>query len=146
MSRKLSHIIAIFAVAIGLLVSAGAASAQQVTLPYCTYVHTVQRGETLWRISRIYGTTVASLQQVNGLGSSTRIFAGQQLCVQGNTNGGGQGPVGGRSYVVVAGDTLARIARQFGFDLTVLARVNNIVNPNRIYAGQILMIPDFTIQ
>ncbi|MCI0348748.1 MAG: hypothetical protein L0Z53_04925 [Acidobacteriales bacterium] len=33
-----------------------------------------------------------------------------------------------------------------GVDLTVLARVNSIVYPNLIYAGQALTIPDFTIQ
>lgn len=114
--------------------------------PACVQYHTVQRGENLFRLSLRYGTTVAALQQVNGLGTSTRIYAGQQLCVymdSGNNNGGN---TGGTRYIIQQSDTLSRIARRYGVDLTVLARVNSIVNPNLIYAGQTLTIPDVTIQ
>lgn len=111
----------------------------------CVQAHTVQYGETLWRISRYYETTVARLQAINGLGSSTRIYVGQRLCVKAETTDGGNQP-GGTVYIVKRGDTLTRIARQFGVDMWVLARVNGISNPNRIYVGQRLIIPDVTIQ
>jgi LysM repeat protein len=42
--------------------------------------HIVQAGETLWRISQQYGTSVALLQQFNRLGSNA-IAAGQALVV-----------------------------------------------------------------
>lgn len=111
----------------------------------CTQYHTIQRGENLFRIALRYGTTVAALQQANGLGNSTLIFAGQQLCVasSGNNNGGN---TGGTRYIIQPGDTLGRIARRYGVDLWVLARVNSIINPNLIYAGQAINIPDVTIQ
>jgi uncharacterized protein YraI len=48
----------------------------------CIQVHTVQRGETLFRIALRYGTTYQDLQQLNGLSNADRIFAEQQLCVQ----------------------------------------------------------------
>ena len=111
----------------------------------CTQYHTVQRGENLYRLSLRYGTTVSALQQANGLGSSTRIYAGQQLCVRADS-GSNDGNGGGTRYIIQTGDTLGRIARRFGVDLTVLARVNSIVNPNLIYAGQAISIPDVTIQ
>ncbi|MDT8307858.1 MAG: LysM peptidoglycan-binding domain-containing protein [Anaerolineae bacterium] len=46
------------------------------------------------------------------------------------------------TYTVQPGDTLARIARQYGVDLNALATANNLVNPNLIYPGQTLLIPE----
>jgi LysM repeat protein len=50
----------------------------------------------------------------------------------------GSGP---RIHVVQPGETLFSIARWYGMDVGTLARANNIVNPNRIYVGQRLVIP-----
>lgn len=43
-------------------------------------------------------------------------------------------------YTVKSGDTLARIASQFGTTYTALAKLNNIKNPNLIYVGQKIRI------
>ncbi len=44
-------------------------------------------------------------------------------------------------YTVRAGDTLTRIAARYRVSVATLARVNGIVNINRIYIGQVLCIP-----
>jgi len=44
--------------------------------------HTVQAGETLWGISQMHGTTVAAIQALNGMGTSTVISVGQVLRVR----------------------------------------------------------------
>ena len=44
-------------------------------------------------------------------------------------------------YVVQPGDSLWKIARQYQTTLEVLARTNQIANPDRIYIGQKLLIP-----
>jgi N-acetylmuramoyl-L-alanine amidase len=44
-------------------------------------VHKVKRGESLWKISRRYGTTVASLQRANNLDNSSVLRVGQELIV-----------------------------------------------------------------
>jgi len=44
-------------------------------------------------------------------------------------------------HVVRPGETLYGIARYYGVDMWVIARTNNILNPNRIYVGQRLVIP-----
>lgn len=49
--------------------------------------------------------------------------------------------VGAFIYVVQRGDTLASIARRFGTTVQAIAQVNNIYNPNLIFAGQQLLIP-----
>ncbi len=47
----------------------------------------------------------------------------------------------GTTHVVLAGETLFSIARYYGLDVDTLARANGIVNPNVLYAGQVLVIP-----
>ncbi|MEO1442452.1 MAG: LysM peptidoglycan-binding domain-containing protein, partial [Chloroflexota bacterium] len=48
---------------------------------------------------------------------------------------------GQTEYTIVQGDTLFSIARRFGVSVTALAEANDIVNPNRIFWGQVLEIP-----
>jgi lysozyme len=45
------------------------------------------------------------------------------------------------SYTVQAGDTLSRIAAQFGVTVDEISEANNIENPNQIEVGQVLAIP-----
>jgi LysM repeat protein len=88
---------------------------------------------------------VAELQRIHNLGTSTRIYAGQTLCVLMGQRGDGPNE-GFTPYAVKGGDTLARIARRFGVEMTVLAKVNKLADANKIYAGQVLCIPAVTIQ
>ena len=44
-------------------------------------------------------------------------------------------------YVVVKGDTLTKIAKQFGTTIQAIAEANNIPNVDLIYVGQKLVIP-----
>lgn len=44
-------------------------------------IHTVVRGDTIYRIAQQYGTTMAAIQQANGLAEGAFIFAGQQLTI-----------------------------------------------------------------
>jgi D-alanyl-D-alanine endopeptidase (penicillin-binding protein 7) len=50
-----------------------------------TVTHTVRDDDTLWRIARQYGTSVQSLQQLNGL-KGNHISIGQKLLVSGTRN------------------------------------------------------------
>ena len=46
-----------------------------------------------------------------------------------------------RTYVVQPGDTLQIIAARFGTTWQAIANANNLANPNRIYVGQVLVVP-----
>ena len=43
--------------------------------------HTVQKGETLFRISKKYGISTQKLQEMNNIDAKTTIYAGQKLIV-----------------------------------------------------------------
>jgi LysM repeat protein len=45
------------------------------------------------------------------------------------------------TYTVQRGDTLGRIATQFNTTVVAFAQLNGITNPNRIFVGQVLIIP-----
>jgi murein DD-endopeptidase MepM/ murein hydrolase activator NlpD len=47
--------------------------------------HTVERGETLWRIAKVYGVSVKALSHANKLTDISRIEVGQQLLIPGAT-------------------------------------------------------------
>jgi len=48
------------------------------------------------------------------------------------------------TYVVKPGENLFRIALRHGLTTAELAAYNGIVNPDQLYAGQVLLIPDST--
>lgn len=48
------------------------------------------------------------------------------------------------TYTVQKGDTLSKIASKYGTTYQELAKLNNIANPNLIYAGQVLKIKGST--
>lgn len=45
------------------------------------------------------------------------------------------------TYTIQRGDTLMSIGRRYGITAQAIAAANNIINPNLIYAGQVLVIP-----
>jgi LysM repeat protein len=108
-----------------------------------TSTYTVQRGDTLSGIALRFNTTWQAIAQVNNLPDPRRIFPGQVLVLPIGA-GGPHVPtppiVGGR-YIVQPGDTMYRIGARFGVNIWDIARANGILNLNRIFVGQSLIIP-----
>jgi LysM repeat protein len=108
--------------------------------------HVVQYGENLFRISLRYGVPMNTIAARNNIANVNLIFAGQTLYIP---TGGATTPTPvpttppgeETQYTVRPGDTLSRIARQFNTTTTAIAQRNNIVNPNLIFVGQVLIIP-----
>lgn len=95
-------------------------------------IHVVKSGDTLYAISRRYGTTVDRLTYDNQIDDPRRLVIGQALVV--NTSAG--------THRVVAGDTLFRIAQNNGTTVAAIMAANpGITNANRIYPGQVITLP-----
>lgn len=121
--------------------------------------HTVQPGETLFRIALRYGVTVEALVAANGLADASRIYAGQVLIIPDASSPAPVAPAAPAAqpvtntqsidttgstpyyYTVAPGDGLAQIARAFGVSLQDLITANNLGDPNQIQVGQKLIIP-----
>jgi LysM repeat protein len=107
-------------------------------------VYVVRVGDNLFRIGQVHGVTVDDLARANGLPNCDRILVGQELIIPVTGDAATATPVRtpvARSYIVQWGDTLWGIARVFGVELGLLASVNDIDDPSRIVAGQVLEIP-----
>ncbi len=44
-------------------------------------------------------------------------------------------------YIIKHGDTLSEIAQRFGTTTAELARINSIDDPDKIYAGHMIVVP-----
>ncbi len=122
--------------------AATAAPLQEASAPGCAQTYVVQRGDTLSAIAARFGTTVWRLAAINGIANVNRIYAGQTLCVSTITPPPPPPPPPGWYYTVRWGDTLSTIARYNGWSTAYLAQVNHLANPNYIFAGQKLLIPN----
>jgi len=116
----------------------------------------VRPGDTLWDLSQMFGVSIETLKQANGLASARSLRAGQKLYIP---DRGEQATREARrearearehimseaaaekgkptmvSYLVRKGDTLWDIARQFGVTTEDLKSWNNLPGNARIYPG-----------
>jgi LysM repeat protein len=140
MKRIRSTVIVVTFVAVASFVAVprAAEAAPMANDPGCTQFYFVRFGDRLVRIAQRFGTTVRALMAHNGLANPNRILAGQRLCVRGIL----PAPLAGFFHIVRTGDTLSALGRRFGWKVSFLARVNHIVNPNRIFVAQALFIPN----
>lgn len=101
--------------------------------------HVVQRGETLFSIGQQYGIPWQDIARASGITSPYRIVVGQKLTIP--RGGAPVVPIGGRVHIVQRGENLFRIGLKYGVPWQDIAQANGIVNPNRLVAGQKLVIP-----
>jgi LysM repeat protein len=134
--RRSVLIVVVTALVLALVVPVSAANANA----SCSQYYTVRYGDSLSRIARYFGTTIQALLGVNYIPNPNYIYAGQVLCISSGYYPPPRPPYG-QSYVVRYGDTLVGIARYLGVNVYALAQTNGIYNLNRIYAGQVLIIP-----
>lgn len=104
-------------------------------------IHVVKPGETLAAIAARYGTTPEAVAAVNGITDPSVVYAGTGLMIDGPPTPVVQPSAGSDTYTVERGDTLAAIARRYDTTVAELAERNGIVDPNRIFVGQVLEVP-----
>ncbi len=128
--------------------------------PAKVITYTIQPGDTLAKIARGQGTTVAKIKAFNNL-TSDFVRAGDRLSIPESdaTEVGERSPStattasattsptaakpakGAFQHVVAAGESLTLIAQKYGVKIGDIALANNIRNPALIRPGQSLTIP-----
>ena len=125
--------------------------------------YTVVSGDGLYAIARKTGTSIQDLLSLNGLSLNSTIYPGQVLTLSANTEGAtaeestessveetkeetsSQETVSTENtqlYYVHQGDTLYRIARNYGISLSTLLTWNNLSVDSSIYPGQALKVSE----
>lgn len=97
--------------------------------------HQVQKGETLWGLSRRYEVPLKSILQANSLQPTKRLQIGQKLLIPGKS-------LDGVWYQVKQGDTLSGIARSHNLKWRELQQINRLSSPHLLKVGTQLFIPN----
>ena len=137
---------------------------------YSDTIHEVQKGETLYSISKKYGVSVADVQSANGL-SDNGIKVGQKIKIpDGKTSGAApsvsaktsaattSAPVAAKptsnpasttkaatssdeSYIVQKGETWFGISKKYGITVADLQKLNGVGSDAALKVGQKLKVP-----
>ena len=101
--------------------------------PMDHFIYTVKSGDTLYKLSMLFCTTIEAIACANHIADPNKIYAGQKLRI----------PVscGGLiHYTVKSGDSLYKIAKRFNTTVDSIANANAITDPSSIFPGQKLII------
>ena len=102
-------------------------------------VYKVQKGDTLYSISRKYNLRVRDLMQANPFVNVYNLQEGEELCIP--VILGTKPEPGTRPYVVRRDDTLLSILQQNQISFEELAKLNRSVAVLKIPAGTVLLLP-----
>lgn len=126
-------------------------------LSFCIFADTsykVNKGDTLYSISRKYQITVAELRAANNLSENDVLKAGQKLIIpeadistavalSGNNNNKSDSPVNTSNTTeieVKKGDTLYSLSKKYGLTVADLLAINNLDSSSVIKVGQKLKV------
>jgi LysM repeat protein len=109
----------------------------------------IRKGDTLSAIAQRFGVSLAALERANPSINPDRLTIGTKIIIPSTraaqptataTSAAGSAPAK-KVYIVQPGDTLTRIAIQFGVTEAALVAANPGLNPDQIAVGQRLVIP-----
>lgn len=108
----------------------------------------VRRGDTLSAIATRYGVEMAQIQSWNGMGSRTRVAIGERLRIAApdapqvvESRETPPPAASSRTHTVRAGETLWRIAQNYGISIDALLGANGLKKSSVIKPGMQLRIP-----
>lgn len=100
--------------------------------------HTVQKGDTCYKIAQNYGVELSAVLNANGLTAQEIIYPGRTIVLDGNAKN-----TPGANFTVKKGDTLYSIAAAYGTTAQKIRQTNGL-SSDRIYVGQNLLVPTAT--
>ena len=103
---------------------------------------TVEKGDSLSKIAKRYGTTVDALVRINELCDANQIFVGQVILLE-DPNFDASAEETATSTVIVTvevGDSLTKIAKRHDTSVEAIMELNDIDDPNLLFVGQELVI------
>ncbi|MBR5599063.1 MAG: peptidoglycan DD-metalloendopeptidase family protein [Alphaproteobacteria bacterium] len=90
----------------------------------------VQKGDTLYRISKIYQVPLRGIIEKNNLKAPYALNVGQELSLPTH-----------QKHIVKKGETLYAISKKYNIDITSLSRLNDLKAPYSLNVGQVLELP-----
>ena len=107
---------------------------------------TVEKGDSLSKIAKRYGTTVDALVRINGLCDANQIFVGQVVVLEDPESVADADATGDRIETAIVtvqpGDSLSKIAKRHDTTVEELMALNDIDDPNLLFVGQELFVDE----
>lgn len=103
-------------------------------------IYTIQPGDTLSSIARMYGSTVQAIVNENNISNPDLIYPGSVILIP-VAEEYLESPPGSIIYTVQPGDTLYIISQLFKVSIESILSLNNIANPSLIYPGMKIFLP-----
>ena len=107
---------------------------------------TVEKGDSLSKIAKRYGTTVDALVRINGLCDANQIFVGQVVVLEDPESVADADATGDRIETAIVtvqpGDSLSKIAKRHDTTVEELMALNDIDDPNLLFVGQELLVDE----
>lgn len=116
-------------------------------------IHTVRPGDSFDKIARANGCSIAELAAANGLQLDAILQLGQQLklpttaapntapSTTPNQTVDAPAPIDGPTHTIKAGETFAKIAKQYEVSIDSLITANPTVKPTALRLGQKIILP-----
>ena len=105
--------------------------------------YTVQKGDTLYSISKKFNISVEEIKKINNLKSNT-LSIGQKLNLNGNLPDNETNEIEYDNYTVQKGDSLWSIAQKYNITVNKLINLNELEN-TILQIGQNLKVPKINI-
>lgn len=104
-------------------------------------MHIIQRGDTLYSISRRYDIPISTIFRANPFVEIYNLQVGEELCIP---LAQATPPVSFETYVIEDGDTIENILERFGINYEELLQFNNtneLMYDEQLEVGMVLQIP-----
>ena len=105
--------------------------------------HIIQKGETIWRLSKEYGIPVDELCKINNIDDITKIKAGAVIKIPKNAFNikEDESDNNYKIYTIKEGETLWALSRKFETNVDELIKINNIDDITNLKTGLEIKIP-----
>lgn len=105
--------------------------------------HVLQKGETIWRLSKEYGIPVEELCKINNINDITKIKEGTAIKIPEDAfnNKKDKNKEQYKTYTIKEGETLWAISRKFETNVDELIKINNIEDITNLRTGLEIKIP-----
>ena len=116
-------------------------------------IYVVKKGDTLFKIAKMFGVTVRELQEMNGLKDVKKLKIGDSLIIRGDKAvpeetilGNKRGNLEERIYIVKRGDTLYSLAKKFKTTVDKIQDDNRLHDARKLEIGDNLIIREHGIE